>query len=65
MEEREKQPQRGRTRDRGERKIVARQVTCYNPLSCFNPVTTDKVGKKKIERETGWEKDITRGDRII
>ena len=43
--------------------IVARQV------SCFNPVTRDKVGKKKIERETGWErereKDITRGDRIL
>ena len=35
--------------------IVARQVSCYNPLSCFNPVTRDKVGKKKIERETGWE----------
>ena len=36
-----------------------------NPLSCFNPVTRDKVGKKKIERETGWErereKDITWG----
>ena len=49
--------------------IVARQVTCYNPLSCFSPVTRDKVGKKMIERETGWErereKDITRGDRII
>ena len=55
--------------------IVARQVSCYNPLSCFNTVTRDKVGKKKIERETGWErerervrerereKDITRGDR--
>ena len=40
-----------------------------DPLSCFNPVTRDKVGKKKIERETSWEtereKDITRGDRII
>ena len=35
--------------------IVARQVSCYNPLSCFNPVTRNKVGKKKIERETGWE----------
>ena len=37
--------------------IVARQVSCYNT------VTRDKVGKKKIERETGWEreKDITRG----
>ena len=32
----------------------ARQVSCYNPLSCFNPVTRDKVGKKKIEREMGW-----------
>ena len=32
--------------------IVARQVSCYNPLSCFNPVTRDKVAKKKIERET-------------
>ena len=43
----------------------ARHLSCYNPLSCFNPVTRDKVGKKKIERETGWEreKDITRGDR--
>ena len=40
--------------------IVARQVTCYNPLSCFNPVTRDKVGKKKIERETGWEKERER-----
>ena len=38
----------------------ARQVSCYNP------VTRDKVGKKKIERETGWEreKDITRGTEI-
>ena len=36
--------------------IVARQVTCYNPLSCFNPVTREKMGKKKIERETGWER---------
>ena len=47
--------------------IVARQVSCYNPLSFFNPVTRDKVGKKKIERETGWEreKDITKGDRIL
>ena len=35
--------------------IVVRQVSCYNPLSCFNPVTRDKVGKKKIEKETGWE----------
>ena len=47
---------------------VARQVSCYNPLSCFNPVTRDKVGKKMIERETGWErereKDITRGTEI-
>ena len=33
----------------------ARQLSCYNPLSYFNPVTRDKVGKKKIERETGWE----------
>ena len=43
----------------------ARQVSCYNPLSYFNPVTRDKVAKKKIERETGWEreKNITRGDR--
>ena len=40
--------------------IVARQVTCYNPLSCFNPVTRDKVGKKKIERETGWERERER-----
>ena len=41
--------------------IVARQVSCYNP------VTRDKVGKKKIERETGWEreKNITRGDRNL
>ena len=47
--------------------IVARQVSCYNPLSYFNPVTRDKVGKKKIERETGWEreKNITRGDRNL
>ena len=37
--------------------IVARQVSCYNPLSYFNPVTRDKVGKKKIERETGWERE--------
>ena len=37
--------------------IVARQVSCYNPLSCFNLVTKDKVGKKKIERETGWERE--------
>ena len=38
----------------------------------FNLVTRDKVGKKKIETETGWERerererereDITRGDR--
>ena len=45
----------------------ARQVSCYNLLSCFNPVTRDKVGKKKIERETGWEreKNITRGDRNL
>ena len=45
----------------------ARQVSCYNPLSCFNPVTRDKVRKKKIERETGWEreKDITKGDRNL
>ena len=38
--------------------IVARQVSCYNPLSFFNPVTRDKVGKKMIERETGWEREI-------
>ena len=31
--------------------IVAQKVSCYNPLSCFNPVTREKVGKKKIERE--------------
>ena len=37
--------------------IVARQVSCYNPLSFFNPVTRDKVGKKMIERETGWERE--------
>ena len=37
--------------------IVVRQVTCYNPLSFFNPVTRDKVGKKMIERETGWERE--------
>ena len=37
--------------------IVARQVSCYNPLSCFNPITRDKVGKKKIERETSWERE--------
>ena len=37
--------------------IVARQVSCYDPLSYFNPVTRDKVGKKKIERETGWERE--------
>ena len=42
--------------ERGE----ARQVSCYNPLSCFNPVTRDKVGKKKIERETGWERERER-----
>ena len=35
----------------------ARQVSCYNPLSFFNPVTGDKVGKKMIERETGWERE--------
>ena len=40
--------------------IVARQVSCYNPLSCFNPVTRDNVGKKKIERETGWERETER-----
>ena len=36
-------------------------------LSYFNPVTRDKVGKKKIERETGWkrEKNITREDRNL
>ena len=38
----------------------ARQVSCYNPLSCFNPVTRDKVRKKKIERETGWERERER-----
>ena len=32
-------------------------LSCYNPLSYFNPVTRDKVGKKKIERETGWERE--------
>ena len=37
--------------------IVARQVSCYNPLSFFNPVTRDKEGKKMIERETGWERE--------
>ena len=37
--------------------IVARQVSRYNPLSFFNPVTRDKVGKKMIERETGWERE--------
>ena len=36
---------------------VARQVSCYNPMSCFNPVSRDKVRKKKIERETGWERE--------
>ena len=68
-----------RERERGEREkitntnkfmelyLVARQVSCYNPLSYFNPVTRDKVGKKKIEREMGWEreKNITRGDRNL
>ena len=41
----------------------ARQWIVARHLSCFNPVTRDKVGKEKIERETGWEreKDITRG----
>ena len=38
----------------------ARQVSCFNPLSCFNPVTRDKAGKKKIERETGWERERER-----
>ena len=84
---RERQPQRGRRRDRGEREreggkkkksdrgerekitntkkfmefylvvlhspersqtrqwIVARQVLCYNPLSCFNAVTINKKEK--------------------
>ena len=37
--------------------IVARQVSYYNPMSYFNPVTRDKVGKKKIERETGCERE--------
>ena len=37
--------------------IVARQVSCYNPLSFFNPVTRDKLGKEMIERETGWERE--------
>ena len=44
----------------GEKKrqwIVARQVSCCNPLLFFNPVTSDNVGKKKIERETGWERE--------
>ena len=34
--------------------IVARQV------SCFNPVTKNKVGKRKIEKETGWERERER-----
>ena len=56
-------------RSEARRWIVARQVSCYNPLSCFNPVIRDKVGKKKIERVTGWErereKDISRGDKNL
>ena len=38
--------------------IVALQV------SYFNPVTRDKVGKKKIERETGWERERERERKI-
>ena len=34
--------------------IAARQV------SCFNPVTRDKAGKKRTERETGWERERER-----
>ena len=47
--------------------IVARQVSCYNPLSCFNPVTaredTDDRGReggreREREREReGWERE--------
>ena len=33
--------------------IVARQVSYFNPLSCFNPVTRDKVGKKKDRKRDG------------
>ena len=67
--------ERERERERGEREknYKHKQIhgtlswSCYNPLSYFNPVTRDKVGKKKIERETGWEieKNIIRGDRNL
>ena len=40
--------------------IVVRQVSYYNPLSCFNPITRDKVGKKKIERKMSWERERER-----
>ena len=31
--------------------ILARQVSCYNPLSFFIPVTRDKVGKNDRKRD--------------
>ena len=44
-------------RSEAQQRIAARLVSCYYPLSCFNPVTRGKVGKKKIERETGWGRE--------
>ena len=50
-----------RERNRGEREKITNRKNSWNfILSCFNPVTRDKVGKKKIERETGWERERER-----
>ena len=62
--------ERERRSDRGEREKITNTKNSWNfILSCFNPVTRDKVGKIEIERETCWErereKDITREDRIL
>ena len=49
--------ERERRSDRGEREKITNTKNSWNfILSCFNPVTRDKVGKKEIERETGWDR---------
>ena len=49
--------ERERRSDRGERGKITNTKNSWNFILCFNPVTGDKVGKKEIERETGWERE--------
>ena len=69
--EREIGRETGWERERGEREGVTGEKEkklqtqkIHGILSCRtshrNPVTRDKVGKKMIERETGWERERER-----